>query len=106
MCVVLDGYVIDKGTNTIIAKAYNILFEDNVVNGNENKNVETTLRGGPVGRTLLHVFPDSEDREIRRIRNVYNPSSDSSYSSKGDYTSHNKSYSSYNKGSGGSTSGW
>ena len=37
LCVVLDGYVIDKGTNTIIAKAYNILFEDNVVNGNENK---------------------------------------------------------------------
>ena len=35
MCVVLDGNVIDKGTNTIIAKPYDILFEDNVVNENE-----------------------------------------------------------------------
>ena len=37
LCVILDGYIIDKGTNKIIAKAYDILFEHNVVNGNENK---------------------------------------------------------------------
>ena len=35
MCVILDGNVIDKGTNTIIAKPYDILFEDNIVNENE-----------------------------------------------------------------------
>ena len=35
ICVVLDGNIIDKGTDTVIAEPYNILFEDNVVNENE-----------------------------------------------------------------------
>ena len=35
LCVVLDGNIIDKGTNKIIAETYDILFEDNVVNENE-----------------------------------------------------------------------
>ena len=37
LCVILDGNVIDKGTNEIIGETYNILFEDNIINGNEYK---------------------------------------------------------------------
>ena len=37
LCVILYGNIIDKGTNIIIAKTYDILFEDNVVNENEYK---------------------------------------------------------------------
>ena len=35
LCVILEGNILDKGTNKIIAEAYSILFEDNVVNENE-----------------------------------------------------------------------
>ena len=37
LCVILDGNIIDKGTNKIIGEAYNILFEENILNENEFK---------------------------------------------------------------------
>ena len=37
MCVILDGNIIDKGTNRVVGKSYDILFEDNVAKENEMK---------------------------------------------------------------------
>ena len=37
MCVILEGNVIDKGTNKVEGKTYELLFEDNVVNEKELK---------------------------------------------------------------------
>ena len=35
MCVVLDGNIIEKGTNKIVGREYQILFEDNIAKENE-----------------------------------------------------------------------
>ena len=35
LCVVLDGNIVDKGTNRIVGSPYKILFESNVANGRE-----------------------------------------------------------------------